>query len=268
MPQSHLPPSPSLLSPRDYDDDASLRSPSEQDSDSEDDQFVRGSRTSIELAQYDRTVLDAEDETEKLLTRSAGPTEGLRRIFSPSSPVGNVKIGKKERRQRRREERRREQGRDASRESRRKHTSENGEFLYEMDEEEDGESLIRKSEEDDEEEGQLEKEAYQDQDQNQVGFSLLRKGISIMADDGSKYHGSSTPWSSRPSSSYSLSSSSAHTKPPRTTAHPGPNHCYPMARPCLRLRRFSSPSTVSAPISSIAACRPPSAHSSHGARRV
>ena len=166
MPQSHLPPSPSLLSPNEYDDDASLRSPSEQDSDSEDDNFVRGSRTSIELAQYDRTVLDEEDEMEKLLTRSAGPTEGLRRIFSPSSPVGNVKIGKKERRQRRREEERRR--RDASRESRRKHTSENGEFLYEMDEEEDGESLIRKSEEDEEEEGQLEKEAYQDQDQ--VGF--------------------------------------------------------------------------------------------------
>lgn len=166
MPQSHhLPPSPSLLSPGEYDDDASLRSPSEQDSDSEDDQFVRGSRTSIELAQYDRTVLDEEDEMEKLLTRSTGPTEGLRRIFSPSSPVGNVKIGKKEkRRQRRREQQ--GQGRDASRESRRKHTSENGEFLYEMDEgdEEDRESLIRKSE-DDGEEGQLEKEVYQDQDQ-------------------------------------------------------------------------------------------------------
>lgn len=165
MPQSHhLPPSPSLLSPGEYDDDASLRSPSEQDSDSEDDQFVHGSRTSIELAQYDRTVLDEEDEMEKLLTRSTGPTEGLRRIFSPSSPVGNVKIGKKEKRRRRREQ----QGkrRDASRESRRKHTSENGEFLYEMDEgdEEDRESLIRKSE-DDEEEGQLEKETYQDQDQ-------------------------------------------------------------------------------------------------------
>ena len=162
MPQSnHLPPSPSLLSPREYDDDASLRSPSEQDSDSEDDQFVHGSRTSIELAQYDRTVLDEEDEMEKLLTRNTGPTEGLRRIFSPSSPVGNVKIGKKERRK----QRRRQEQRDASRESRRKHTSENGEFLYEMDEgdEEDGEELIRKSE-DDEEEGQLEKEVYQDQE--------------------------------------------------------------------------------------------------------
>ena len=170
MPQSsHLPPSPSLLSPREYDDDASLRSPSEQDSDSEDDQFVRGSRTSMELAQYDRTVLDEEDEMEKLLTRSTGPTEGLRRIFSPSSPVGNVKIGKKEKRRRRRREKQGQQGqqgqRDARRESRRKHTSENGEFLYEMDEgdEEDGEELLRKSEDD--EEGYLEKEAYQDQDQ-------------------------------------------------------------------------------------------------------
>ena len=185
MPQSnHLPPSPSLLSPREYDDDASLRSPSEQDSDSEDDQFVRGSRTSMELAQYDRTVLDEEDEMEKLLTRGTGPTEGLRRIFSPSSPVGNVKIGKKEKRRQRR--RREQQGRDASRESRRKHTSENGEFLYEMDEgdEEDGE-LLRKSEDD--EEGHLEKEAYQDQDQ--VSFLHQGRAMTRWTNESSQYHG-------------------------------------------------------------------------------
>lgn len=136
-----------LLSPGEYDDDASLRSPSEQDSDSEDDEFLRASRTSLELAEYDRTVLDEEDEREKLLTRS-GPTQGLRRIFSPiSAGGGSVKIGKRERRRRREE-------REKRRQRRKEHMSEEGELMYEMeegDEYEDGdgddqESLISRPE--------------------------------------------------------------------------------------------------------------------------
>lgn len=126
-----------LLSPGDYDDDASLRSPSEQESDSEDDEFLRHSRTSVELAEHDRTVLDEEDEREKLLTRS-GPTHGLRRIFSPvSAGSGSVRIGKRERRRRRqerREARRREQ------------KNEDGELMYEMEDDlgegDDRESLL------------------------------------------------------------------------------------------------------------------------------
>lgn len=84
--------SPSLLSPAAYDDDASVRSPSEQDSDSEDDAYVSRTRTSQELAQHDRAVLEDEDELEKLLTRS-GPASGLRRIFSPNG--SSVRIGKR-----------------------------------------------------------------------------------------------------------------------------------------------------------------------------
>lgn len=114
--------SPSLLSPSNYDNDASsLRSPSEQDSDSEDDEFLRHPRSTFELAQHDRSVLDEEDEMEKLLTRRS-PAHGLRRIFSPSA--SSVRIGKKERRRARRE----------ARQTRRERVSEEGELMYEMEE--------------------------------------------------------------------------------------------------------------------------------------
>ncbi|KAF7716608.1 Uncharacterized protein PECH_004419 [Penicillium ucsense] len=117
-----IPRSPSLLSPANYDNDAaSLRSPSEQDSDSDDDELLRQPRSTLELSQYDRSVLEDEDELEKLLTRS-GPAQGLRRIFSPSGT--SVRIGKKERRRARRE----------ARLSRRERVSEEGELMYEMEE--------------------------------------------------------------------------------------------------------------------------------------
>ncbi|KAA8648373.1 hypothetical protein EYZ11_007320 [Aspergillus tanneri] len=127
----------SLLSPGDYDDDAeSFRSPSEQDSDSEDDEFVRHSRSTLELAEHDRTVLDEEEETEKLLTRR-GAAHGIRRIFSPSS--GDVKIGKRERREQRRK----------ARKARRKHQkmSSSSELVFEMEEghPEDESSLLSSS---------------------------------------------------------------------------------------------------------------------------
>lgn len=88
-----------LLSPSAYDDDVtSPRSLSEQDSDSEDDEFLRANRSSKELARHDKTVLEEEEEMEKLLVRS-GPADGLRRIFSPTS--GPVRIGKRDRSRRR-----------------------------------------------------------------------------------------------------------------------------------------------------------------------
>ncbi|PWY71832.1 nucleotide pyrophosphatase family protein [Aspergillus sclerotioniger CBS 115572] len=126
MPLRRNIPSSSLLSPGDYDEDAeSLRSPSEQDSDSEDDEFLRRSRTTLELAEHDRTVLDDEEETEKLLTRS-GPTHGLRRIFSPSS--SSIRIGKQERR------RQRKQARREARNVRRGRKRESAEIMFEMEE--------------------------------------------------------------------------------------------------------------------------------------
>ncbi|KAJ5781264.1 Type I phosphodiesterase/nucleotide pyrophosphatase/phosphate transferase [Penicillium paradoxum] len=93
--------SPSLLSPANYDNDASsLRSPSEQDSDSDDDALLDQNRSTLEIAEHDRAVLEDEEELENLLIRR-GAGLGLRRIFSPRE--GSVKIGKtkKERRPRR-----------------------------------------------------------------------------------------------------------------------------------------------------------------------
>ncbi|CAI7653516.1 hypothetical protein PCG10_010428 [Penicillium crustosum] len=110
----------SLLSPANYDNDASsLRSPSEQDSDSDDDALLDQNRSTLEIAEHDRAVLEDEEELEKLLIRR-GTGQGLRRIFSPNG--SSVKIGKtkKQRRQRRG--------------SRRERVSEDGELMYEMEE--------------------------------------------------------------------------------------------------------------------------------------
>jgi hypothetical protein len=110
-----------LLSPSAYDDDVtSPRSLSEQDSDSEDDEFLRANRSSMELARHDKTVLEEEDEMEKLLVRS-GPADGLRRIFSPTS--GPVRIGKRDR-SRRRERKRSIQGKP----------HQEGDLMFEMEE--------------------------------------------------------------------------------------------------------------------------------------
>ena len=117
------PDSPSFLSPANYDNDAaSLRSPSEQDSDSEDDEFLRHSRSTLELTQHDQAVLEDEEELEKLLTRQ-GPAQGLRRMFSPNR--SSVRIGKK---------RQRRQVHTEGRGSRRERVSEEGELMYEMEE--------------------------------------------------------------------------------------------------------------------------------------
>lgn len=108
MPLRKAPPSPSLLSPSAYDDDVvSLRSLSDQDSDSEDDELIKGSRTTLELSQHDRTVLEEEEERERLLVKKS-PTDGLRRIFGHENG-SSVRIGKRERRRQRRLQRRAEQ---------------------------------------------------------------------------------------------------------------------------------------------------------------
>ncbi|KAK2764520.1 hypothetical protein FQN54_009215 [Arachnomyces sp. PD_36] len=121
----------SLLSPRINDDDeSSLRSLSDQDSDSEDDEFIQANHSSLELAKHDRQVLEDEEEMEKLLTRS-GPADGLRRIFSAGNEKfdqRSVRIGKRERRRRRRRER------QASQRDREGKADEEGILLHEMEE--------------------------------------------------------------------------------------------------------------------------------------
>lgn len=120
----------SLLSPAAYDDDASsLRSLSEQDSDTEDDEFLRNSRSTLELTEHDRSVLEEEEELEKLLTK--GGAGGLRRIFSGNgggSGSGRVRIGRRERRGRRRGEE------DRNGVSGEGSEGERGELMFEMEE--------------------------------------------------------------------------------------------------------------------------------------
>jgi hypothetical protein len=95
-----------------------LRSPSEQDSDSDDDALLHQNRSTLELAEHDRAVLEDEEELENLLTRRG--SRAIRRIFSPHE--GSVTIGKTKR------ERRPRRG------SRRERVSEDGELMYEMEE--------------------------------------------------------------------------------------------------------------------------------------
>ncbi|OAL65795.1 type I phosphodiesterase/nucleotide pyrophosphatase [Trichophyton rubrum] len=101
--------SPYLLSPGGYDEDATtIRALSDQESDSEDDQLMEASRSTLDLVQHDRTVLEEEEERERLLIRAkSSPTDGLRRIFG-ANPHDNgsfsVKIGKRDRSRRRRRE--------------------------------------------------------------------------------------------------------------------------------------------------------------------
>jgi predicted AlkP superfamily pyrophosphatase or phosphodiesterase len=97
----------SLLVPFSNDDDSSsLRTLSDQDSDSEDDEVVHGAQTSLEIAKHDRSVLEEEEEREKLLLEGGKP-RGLRRMFSGNLRNGDkVTIGKRDRRRRRRQERR------------------------------------------------------------------------------------------------------------------------------------------------------------------
>ncbi|KAN0084724.1 Alkaline-phosphatase-like, core domain containing protein [Elaphomyces granulatus] len=133
MPASLNLPGSYLLSPAAYDDD--VRSLSEQDSDSEDDELVRGSRSTLELAKHDRTVLEEEEEREKLLTKSS-PADGLRRIFSPNG--GNIMIGRRERRKRRKERR------AAQRRARKKPYVED-DLMYEMKESDNGNASTRSS---------------------------------------------------------------------------------------------------------------------------
>ena len=78
--------------PSSRDDNTSTqRTPSEQESDSGDDEFLNNDfQSPLDIRKQDRAVLDEEDENEKLLTKeSGGSSSGLRRFF------GNVSRGDK-----------------------------------------------------------------------------------------------------------------------------------------------------------------------------
>ena len=119
----------SHLSPTGRDDDAaSVRSLSEQESDSDDDQVLDGARDSREIAEHDRSVLEQEDEREKLLA-AGDEGGGLRRIFTGGfSNASRVKVGRRQQRKDRRERRRGKKDRLLSGQG------QDGELMYEMEE--------------------------------------------------------------------------------------------------------------------------------------
>ncbi|KAI9825292.1 MAG: hypothetical protein M1832_001326 [Thelocarpon impressellum] len=120
----------SLLAPlaRRDDDSGSIRSVSEQDSDTDDDQVLEGAQNSLEIAEHDRSVLEQEEEREKLLVAGESPT-GLGRIFSGGFSNGSrVKVGKRQRRKEKRREKRR------SKRERSRGDGEDGALMYEMEE--------------------------------------------------------------------------------------------------------------------------------------
>ncbi len=128
----------SLLSPPDSIDDASsVLSLTSPDLDSEDDDFVQGAGSSFEIAEYDQTVLQEEDEREKLLIGGIAG-DGLRRVFSGHDNSSKAKLDKLHHR---REQRERRERRSANKEKRRMEKSkllagkgEEGELMYEMEE--------------------------------------------------------------------------------------------------------------------------------------
>jgi predicted AlkP superfamily pyrophosphatase or phosphodiesterase len=145
----------SLLSPTNYDDDASSihSERSDQDTDSEDDEVLMGARTSADIREHDRSVLLEEEERDRLLEESRrrgrrgsalampGP---LKKLFSKSttdlsigSGPGSAELmaeekgsGRREKRKRRRERRRQRKERLMSEASH----GEDGHLMYEMEE--------------------------------------------------------------------------------------------------------------------------------------
>lgn len=77
------------LTPAPYDSDAtSLRPALDQPSDSEEELLAEKSRNTLELNNYDASLLRDEEERENLLTKK-GPFQGMKNVFKgPSSDAG------------------------------------------------------------------------------------------------------------------------------------------------------------------------------------
>ncbi|TAQ83722.1 hypothetical protein B7494_g7956 [Chlorociboria aeruginascens] len=147
----------SLLSPANYDDDASSihSERSDQETDSEDDEVLMGARTSAEIRAHDQGVLVEEEERDRLLEQSRRERQRrgsaislpkpLKKLFSKShtelpmvrpsagnhnNETNGIGAGRRERRKQRRARRQRKKERlmsDASH-------GEDGELMYEMEE--------------------------------------------------------------------------------------------------------------------------------------
>jgi hypothetical protein len=99
----HSPRDASLLSPTNYDDDASSihSERSDQDTDSEDDEVLMGARTSADIREHDRSVLLEEEERDRLLEESrrrgrrgsALLVAPLKKLFSKSTTDLSLGLG-------------------------------------------------------------------------------------------------------------------------------------------------------------------------------
>ena len=109
-------------------DEHDLSKHSDHDSDSENDPLVQNLRSSVEIADHDRGLLDEEEEREKLLT-SGEALEDSRGFFSKGRKTERAQnIPKEERRRKSRRSRRKKRGEKAN-----SHDDE-GELLYVMEE--------------------------------------------------------------------------------------------------------------------------------------
>jgi hypothetical protein len=112
---------------RQDNDATSRKSSSDQASDSEEELYIEKSRRTLELKDYDASILQDEEEHENLLTRK-GRFDGIKRLFQSSSNDGAHMIGVREPRRRRREKRR------ASIRGLMGGSAEEGQLMFEMEE--------------------------------------------------------------------------------------------------------------------------------------
>lgn len=118
-----------LLAHDRYDNDAaSLRSTSDQALDLEDERLAEKSRTTLELHDYDASVLRDEEECQNLLTKK-GPFDAINKnVFRGSSSHTALGLGDRQARRQRRKERR------ASKRGLKGETAEEGQLMVEMEE--------------------------------------------------------------------------------------------------------------------------------------
>jgi predicted AlkP superfamily pyrophosphatase or phosphodiesterase len=139
----------SYLSPSNYDDDASSvhSERSDQDTDSEDDQVLKGARTSADIREHDRGLLVEEEERDKLLEESRrrgrrgsalAMVEPIKKLFAKSYTelpgTGSTELVNEKRGETKREKRRQRRRRKKEKLVANSEHGEDGALMYEMEE--------------------------------------------------------------------------------------------------------------------------------------
>jgi hypothetical protein len=116
-----------LAQARSNNEAASLGSPLDQASDSEDNSLADKSRTSLERGEFDASVLRDEEEVQNLLSKK-GPFDGIKHVFKGASSNLALRQRDRETRSQRRKRRR------ASKRGLKGESAEEGQLLFEMEE--------------------------------------------------------------------------------------------------------------------------------------